>query len=181
MDKGELRRRARTLGPVDAEVGDRVVSGICVWLSGRIPGTVSAYLAMSDEVDVAPLFDSLPGWRWVLPRVEDDDTLTFRDRDVPRETHPLGMLQPVDSGTIVPLREIDVLLVPGLVFDLSGRRLGRGRGFYDRVLDGRRTDAVAMGVTTRSRLVDEVPVEGHDRHVDWLATECGVRERSPTR
>ena len=54
------------------------------------PGDIAAYLAMADEVNVAELSIGSPGWRWVLPRVEDDGTLTFRDRDVPRETHHWG-------------------------------------------------------------------------------------------
>ncbi|MEX1125965.1 MAG: 5-formyltetrahydrofolate cyclo-ligase, partial [Acidimicrobiia bacterium] len=151
------------------------------WLSARLPGTGAAYLAMSDEVEVTPLFNRLPGWRWVLPRIEDDGILTFRDRDVARETHRWGMTQPSDQGRIVPVHEIDVFLVPGLAFDHSGRRLGRGGGYYDRVLAGRRADSVAIGVTVTARIIDTVPVVGHDQRVDWLAIEDGVILTRPNR
>lgn len=136
---------------------------------------------MPGEVDVTPLFDRLPGWRWVLPRVEPDRSLTFRDRDVARETHRWGMEQPVGSGVAVPLWEIDVFLTPGLVFDRSGGRLGRGGGFYDRVLEGRRTDSEAVGVTVTDQVVESAPMEPHDQRVDWLATEAGVTRCSPNR
>jgi len=114
----------------------------------------------------------------VLPRVEDDDTLTFRDRDVGREKHPFGMDQPVDEGPIIPIHEIDVFLTPGLAFDRTGGRLGHGGGFYDRILAERRTDAVAVGVTVEERVIDQVPMLAYDQRVGWLATEKGVRECS---
>lgn len=159
-------------------VGFLVVSGLFVWMAGRLPGTVSAYLALPDEVDVAPLFKRLPGWRWVLPRVEPNRGMTFRDRDVPREVHDLGMEQPVDTGNPIPLHEIDVFLVPGLAFDSTGARVGRGGGYYDRALAERRTDTDAIGVTLDERVIVSIPVCGHDQRVDWLATEGGVRECS---
>ncbi|HLF61761.1 MAG TPA: 5-formyltetrahydrofolate cyclo-ligase [Acidimicrobiia bacterium] len=180
MDKEEARRRSLALGAVPGDVGSRVVAVLFSWLSARLPGTGSAYLAMSDEVDVTPLFDRLPGWRWVLPRVEDDGTLTFRDRDVARETHRYGMTQPMDQGRIVPVHEIDVFLVPGLAFDVTGGRLGRGKGYYDGVLAGRRADSQAIGVTTTDRVIDAVPVSPHDQRVDRLATEDGVILTRPT-
>ncbi len=174
MDKTTLRGRMKARGDVDPETAGLVVAALRQWMGGRLPGTVSAFLAMADEVDLRPLFEHLPGWRWVLPRVEDDGSLTFRDRDVPRERHPLGMQQPVDSGPRVALHEIDLILVPGLAFDRSGARLGRGAGYYDRVLADKRGDAIAVGVTTDSRVVDVVPTEPHDHHMDYLVTESGV-------
>lgn len=149
-------------------------------MSGRIPGTVSAFLAMAGEVDVSTLFARLPGWRWVLPRVEPDRSMTFRDRDVGREIHRFGMEQPIDAGPIVPVHEIDLFLAPGLGFDKAGGRVGNGGGFYDAVLAVRRKDSIAVGVTVTMRVFDEVPMNGHDQRVDWLATETGVMACSPT-
>lgn len=174
VDKATLRREMRSIGEVDSATSTRVVEGLFAWLSRRLPGTISAFIPMPGEIDLTPLFDRLPGWRWVLPRVEDDGTLTFRDRDVPRETHRFGMRQPVDRGPVIPITQIDVFLTPGLAFDESGGRLGNGGGFYDRVLSEMRHDAEAVGVTLRRRVVAEVPTEKHDRRVAWLATENGV-------
>lgn len=171
----------RARGPVDPLVSIRVAEGLRTWMSGRLPGTVSAYLATADEVDLSSLFLALPGWRWVLPRVEPDQTITFRDRDVPSELSALGVSQPIASGVVTPLHELDMLLVPGLAFDTSGGRLGRGGGHYDRLLSRRRGDAVAVGVTTIDRIVDRVPVEDHDQKVGWIASENGVMECSTKR
>jgi 5-formyltetrahydrofolate cyclo-ligase len=178
-EKGSIREQVR--GPIDPGAGLLVVSGLFVWFARRLPATASAYLSLSDEVDVTPLFERLPGWRWVLPRVEPDGSITFRDRDAPREKHSLGMSQPVDQGPAIPVPEIDVFLVPGVAFDPSGARLGRGGGYYDRILAPRRRDSEAVGVTVEARVLGAVPVHDHDQRVDWLATEAGVRECSPRR
>ncbi len=169
----------KSAAAVEDDTGRRVASALFVWMSGRLPGTVAAYLAMPDEVEVSSLFERLAGWRWALPRIEADGTLTFRDRGVPLERHRLGMDQPIDQGPEIPIHEIDTFLVPGLAFDETGARLGRGAGYFDRVLARRRGDCVAVGVTVEARIVEAIPVEPHDRKVDWLGTEVGVRECSP--
>ena len=174
MEKQELREWVRAQGAIAPEESRQVVEGVFGWMSQRLPGTVSAFLAMSGEVDLSPLFTDLPGWRWVLPRVEPNRTVTFRDRDVPREIHPFGMDQPVDLGPVIAVSEIDVFLTPGLAFDVRGGRLGNGGGFYDRILAARRTDALSVGITVERRVVDEVPMLDHDQRIDWLATENGV-------
>lgn len=174
VEKGDLREQLRHASGPDEKTARAIVEGLFRWMSMRLPGTVSAFLAMSDEVDVGSLFERLPGWRWVLPRVETDGSLTFRDRDLPRELHLWGMEQPVGGGQSIPVHELDLLLVPGLAFDRTGRRLGRGGGYYDRLLAERRADCLAVGVTWLERVLDEVPIESHDRRVDMLATEAGV-------
>jgi len=181
MDKERLRTGLGKGPTVDAGVELLVVSGLFVWLSGRLPGTIAAYLALGHEIDVESLFTRLPGWRWVLPRMEPDGNLTWRDRDVPRETHHWGMSQPVGQGDEIPVSHIDVFLVPGVAFDDTGARLGRGGGHYDRVLATRRKDSEAVGVTVEDRVIEAVPVHDHDQRVDWLATEAGVRECTPRR
>jgi 5-formyltetrahydrofolate cyclo-ligase len=179
MDKRRLRAMMLVGESPDPLRVSQVVEGLFAWISARLPGTASAYLAMGGEVDVEPLLTRLPGWRWVLPRVEPDRSLTFRDRDLPRETHEWGMSQPVGAGVVVPVHEIDVVLVPGIAFDATGARLGRGGGYYDRLLAERRSDSVAVGVTLADRVLDVVPTDGHDQRVDFLATEDGVTACPP--
>jgi len=61
------------------------------------------------------------------------------------------------------------LLIPGVGFDLEGRRLGRGKGFYDRYLEGKRV--LKIGLAWSEQIKDKVPVEGHDCHMDYIITE----------
>ncbi|HVS69103.1 MAG TPA: 5-formyltetrahydrofolate cyclo-ligase [Mycobacteriales bacterium] len=72
------------------------------------------------------------------------------------------------------LRDADVVLVPALLVDRKGNRLGRGRGHYDRALATVTTRAVA--VVFDDELVDEVPAEAHDRRVSAVLRPSGLLE-----
>lgn len=61
------------------------------------------------------------------------------------------------------------LLVPGVGFDLGGARLGRGRGFYDRFLEGK--TMLKIGLAWSEQIKDKIPVEQHDCHMDFIITE----------
>ena len=63
---------------------------------------------------------------------------------------------------------LDVVLVPGVAFDLGGRRLGRGAGYYDRLLTGVR--GTTCGVAFDEQISGELPVEPHDVHVNCILT-----------
>lgn len=180
VDKGQIRADLSRLPEVTAAQSASVVAHLFDWLSPRLPGTVASYRALGDEVALDGLVERLPGWRWILPRVEDDGSLTWRDARLPLEVHPWGMEQPLESGPVIPTHEIDVFLVPGLAYDRAGNRLGRGGGFYDRELATMRSDAVSIGVTVDDRMLDELPVEEHDMAVMYVVTESGVMEPLPT-
>lgn len=86
-----------------------------------------------------------------------------------------GILEPrpglrnVPENLVAP-EEFDVVLTPGLAFDLHGRRLGRGAGFYDRFLMKLRRDAFVVGICYEEQIVEHTPVAAHDFHVHALAT-----------
>lgn len=181
MTKAELRACVKGLPPVAPHLSARVTEHMFLWLSKRLPGTITLFRPLADEVDLPDLVGRLPGWRWILPRIEPDGRLTWRDARVPLETHRWGMEQPIETGPAIDAAHVDVFLVPGLAFDLAGNRLGRGGGFYDRELVKRRADSVAVGVTVAERIVPIVPTEPHDMRVDYIATEEGVKETIPTR
>jgi 5-formyltetrahydrofolate cyclo-ligase len=64
--------------------------------------------------------------------------------------------------------QLEMVLAPGVAFDRQGRRLGRGKGFYDRLLSN--AEGKACGVAFNEQLVETIPVEAHDRRVQWLLT-----------
>jgi prolyl-tRNA editing enzyme YbaK/EbsC (Cys-tRNA(Pro) deacylase) len=112
----------------------------------------------------------------VIPRIEETGAMTMRSYDPSQLVrHRLGFDEPDEASTEVGPDSIDVVLVPGLVFDTSGGRLGRGKGYYDRFLVSLPRSTARVGVTTDDSVVDDVPVDEHDQSVRWLATESGVR------
>ena len=152
---------------------EAVVRRLVAW--PPIHGIVMVYLAMPSEVDLIGL-SSLERCRIVIPRVETATTMSVRVYDAEHlEKHRLGFEQPASSATEVSPDDIDVVLLPGLVFDRSGGRLGRGRGYYDRFVEGLPEATVRIGVTTESSVVDVVPMDDHDQSVDWIVTEASIR------
>jgi 5-formyltetrahydrofolate cyclo-ligase len=64
---------------------------------------------------------------------------------------------------------LDLLIVPGVVFDERGFRIGYGGGYYDRFLTHYKGTAISL--LLENQLIHEMPVEAHDQRVDWLITE----------
>ncbi|MDA3903486.1 MAG: 5-formyltetrahydrofolate cyclo-ligase [Desulfuromusa sp.] len=81
-----------------------------------------------------------------------------------------GVAEPV-SGKKISVAELDLIVVPGVAFDLLGGRLGYGRGFYDRLLAGKLSSTVSVGFCFESQLCDLLPTEAHDQGLDFIATE----------
>jgi len=83
-----------------------------------------------------------------------------------------GVREPAE-GALVEVERLDAVLVPGLAFDGAGGRLGRGAGFFDRLLGRvrRANRAWVCGAGFEAQFVDRVPVEAHDVPLDAVATE----------
>lgn len=133
-----------------------------------------AYAAIPPEAELKPVLEEIlrQGKRLLLPRCDSDGTMTAREiRDL-TELQPgaYGILEPDPDAPVVPADEIDLILVPGLAFDRHGRRMGRGKGYYDRFLTG--YAGKTMGICTL--LVPEVPVEPLDRTMDAVVTDSGI-------
>lgn len=137
---------------------------------------VSAYLSLPSEPGTAGLVAGLieRGIEVMAP-VVIDDRLDWVLLDAGTEAR-LGshhVPEPVGSPLgPAAVETADLLLVPGLAVDPQGHRLGRGGGHYDRVLA--RDVGPACILLYAAEVLDEVPVEAHDRPVDMVATELGV-------
>jgi len=81
-----------------------------------------------------------------------------------------GILEPVGTE-LVAVAAIDLMVVPGVAFDLGGHRLGYGKGFYDRALHAQPLRGVLVGLAFDFQIVPELPAEGHDIPMDLLVTE----------
>jgi 5-formyltetrahydrofolate cyclo-ligase len=149
------------------------------------PGAVvSAYVAIGDEADPAPLIERLHanGQPIALPRVvRKGEKLTFHRYRPGVKLVPgvFGLSQP---GEDWPEAVPDVLVIPLLAFDRRGQRLGYGAGFYDRTLAALRLsrNIVAVGFAFAGQEVPDVPHHSSDEPLDWIVTERGARafERS---
>ena len=132
------------------------------------------FAALSDELDIWPLIhDALAGDKVVALPQFDAEHGAYSPRQVMDIRHDLqrgqfGIDEPKKDCPVIPVNRLDFVLVPGVAFDLNGRRVGRGKGFYDRLLASVR--GVKCGVAFDQQVVSEVPVEPHDVHLDYLLT-----------
>lgn len=137
-------------------------------------GDVLAYAALADEVDLGPLLEDLAAQgRLLLPRVVGETLDLVRITDLQAQLQPgrWGIREPVAAleaeRDVAPV----VLWVPGRAFDRRGGRLGRGGGFYDRLLAGRLSTARKVGVSRDVQMVERVPMAAHDVWMDGVCTE----------
>ncbi len=128
--------------------------------------TIAAYSPLSGEVDLASVIHRHADIRWAYPKVCGDN-LTFHSGQhlVPGA---FGILEPSHDLPEVPLQQIDAFICPGLAFDKNGGRLGRGRGFYDRLLAQARPDALKIGICFPEQLVPDSFSEAHDIQMDLV-------------
>ena len=129
---------------------------------------------MQDEPDIFPLLQDILecGKTLCLPRFEaKSDTYKpaiIRDLEHDLASGKFGILEPTPGCSIINTSHMDLTLVPGLAFDKHGWRLGRGKGFYDRLLAG--LDGVRIGIAFDHQWLETVPHETLDQKMDWIIT-----------
>jgi len=185
VTKKELRQHIRqvlaNLAP--AEIHERSVKACTNLIDTREygrAGVILVFLSLPTEVDTTPLV--LQAWRdrkqVLAPQISWDQR-----RMLPIEIHSfsdnltesrLGIREPV-NGVPIPVSGIDMVIVPGLGFDLQGNRIGRGRGFYDRFLAHEDWHGLPCGLALEEQVVEEVPVSAHDMRIDMLVSDVEVR------
>jgi 5-formyltetrahydrofolate cyclo-ligase len=174
MDKGEVRRRMRELKravPFEeklkrSETVMQQVERTDVFGKARV---VLLYWSMADEVQTHAFVE-----RWykektlVLPCVQGDD-LVLRQYTGPEclvDGPQFGIGEPTGPEW-TDLDAVELIVVPGVAFDAEGNRMGRGRGFYDRLLKST-PRAVKMGVAYDFQMLPSIPVEPHDVKMDLV-------------
>ena len=134
--------------------------------------TVALYKAIGGEVDLDALFSICwkAGKRTFIPIFNAKEKI-YEMAEVLAETQystgHYGIREPL-FPTLYPMHQIDLIAVPGVAFDRKGNRLGRGRGYYDRLLDG--FPGVSVAVAFGFQILPDIPCEAHDQSVDAIVT-----------
>lgn len=156
---------AAELAAMSKEICNRVFAS--AWWQEA--STLLLYYPLSDEVDVRPLIREAfeEGKRVLLPVVKGEElVLHLYEGESSLREGAFGIMEP--QGPLFATEyydEIDVAIIPGMAFDGAGHRLGRGKGFYDRLLP-KLESAKLVGVCWPFQLLDEVPAEPHDIPVE---------------
>lgn len=173
-----LRQELRTrLNTIPAGERPALARQMCERMAGqdlwRRASSILLFSPLPDEPDITLLLEA--GWRAdkavSLPQFDPagGGYLASAVRSL-AELKPgrFGVLEPTTGCPVMPLNQLDLVLVPGVAFDLLGGRLGRGKGFYDRLLAN--IGGHKCGVAFEIQIVPCVPVEPHDVRVDSILT-----------
>lgn len=138
---------------------------------------VCFYVSLPSEVETESLIDAAlkRGKKVLVPLADLENKalelyrITGRSR---LEAGPFGIREPRASKRhLADPSDCDLVIVPGIAFDRSGRRIGRGLGFYDRLLVRVRPDAFKLGLAFRFQVVPKIPAESHDIRLDAVLTD----------
>lgn len=131
------------------------------------------FAPLHTELDIWPLLGEVlaSGKSVALPRF-DTAARTYaaceiKDLTVDLVAGQFGIREPNETCSIIS-QALDLILVPGVAFDLKGGRLGRGAGYYDRLLAN--VAGTRCAVAFDQQIVDELPVETHDLGMDYILT-----------
>ena len=172
-DKATLRFQMRGIAETRSDactLSSRLVRQLGNWPLWQAARMIAAFAALPGEPDV---LDPWPGDKRVaLPRIAGGDLVFHwvagRDELLPGK---FGIPEPCADASLAG-NEFDLILVPGLAFDLRGGRLGRGKGFYDRFLA--KAHGLRAGLCFDDQIVGDVPLEPHDLRMDFVITPSSV-------
>jgi 5,10-methenyltetrahydrofolate synthetase len=139
--------------------------------------SILSYWSMSDEVITHKAVERWTKYKRVyLPLIKGNDLelVKFEGIENMKPEPVFGILEPT-SNEKAEIREIDLVIVPGVAFDASCNRMGRGKGYYDRLLS--ESAATKIGVAFNFQIVDKVPVNPHDVTLDMVVTEASIYSR----
>ena len=175
--KSDLRRKmSAALEKISPAVRAAESIDLCERLKTQIPSahTILFFAPLPDELDIWPVLElsMALGTNCALPFF-DASKQTYGARVLVRPatdiiTGKFGVREPAARCAEISLEKFDLVLVPGMAFDRHGNRLGRGRGFYDRLLE--KASGVKCGVGYDFQLIDVIPAEAGDVKLDFVFT-----------
>ena len=133
--------------------------------------TTALFHPFETEPDLSSLQKNFSNMKWVYPSIDKGGSYSFVYKEKSSAfKKSKGFLQ-LTSGKKCPIRHIHVFLVPGVAFDRNLNRLGRGRGFYDKVLS-QSEESIKIGVSWSCQISpDLLPCDEWDIPMDILLTE----------
>lgn len=177
--KASLRRRLRAevrqiplteQSELSAQLGKRLLAQP-VWQAAE---AVLFFVPTAGEPDLWPALTLAlaTGKKVVLPSYSPTtghyEGRRLREVDDDLRTGQFGILEPSPDCPIFNLKQLDLALVPGIGFTLNGGRLGRGKGYYDRLLE--KVPGFKCGVAFDCQVIDVLPLESHDVQLNCILT-----------
>ncbi|RJX19259.1 MAG: 5-formyltetrahydrofolate cyclo-ligase [Desulforudis sp.] len=174
----ELLEQRAAMDPADVAVRSTAVAErVFQFGPFQDAGTVMVYADFRNEVQTGAIIAAAldAGKRVGLPLADREQKMltVIRITNYPEdlEAGAYGIPEPKSGLTPLEVKEIDLILVPGVGYDTDGYRLGFGGGYYDRFLRGIRRRTVKAGLAYDFQVKDTVHPDSHDRGVHYIITE----------
>lgn len=138
----------------------------------KTTGDVCIYMSLPEEPPTKDLINEVKklGRNVWLPRINGNDLLWIKNPDNFAKG-PYGIDEPVGDGVLAKeIKNLGVVILPALAVDVNGTRLGKGKGFYDRVLAQISEDVKRIVLLFDLEFILEIPKESHDMGVHTIAT-----------
>jgi 5-formyltetrahydrofolate cyclo-ligase len=178
QDKTQLRKlmreKLKSTQPSSAHVCAALDHWLCAHPAIR---KIAIYSPLPSEVDLTTVILAHPDLIWLYPRITGQN-LSFHCGGA-LTPGTLGILEPDEKASTIPIPEIDAFICPGLAFTAAGHRLGRGRGYYDRALAQAHPAAINLGVCFDFQIVENTFPEPHDIAMDFVLSSTSLRPTHP--
>ena len=143
--------------------------------------TILVYLSHRQEPDLGSLFTAYPQKHWGLPRCQGRDLVWhYWQPEATMITNRYGIREPEANLPVVPVEEVDLILVPCVGCDRSGYRLGYGGGYYDRLLSQPLWQTKpTLGITFAFGYLEKLPINPWDVTLQGVCTEQEISYIQP--
>ncbi|WP_166805916.1 5-formyltetrahydrofolate cyclo-ligase [Jeotgalibacillus sp. R-1-5s-1] len=179
LDKKDLRKNMlQQMKDLSADdricLTERVYERLFQTDEWRNAQTVGLTVSTGSELETRPVIERAfqDGKTVAVPRcIPSQKVLVFHEIKDITDVKPsfFNLLEPPESLPVIHKDDIDLLIVPGLIFDPAGYRIGFGGGYYDRFLTDYRNMTAALSF--RFQVMDQIPRESHDIPVKKLITD----------
>lgn len=183
--KQEIRKAAhaaRKAQPDKEVVSKRITDAVIGLPAYQNSHCVMWYVDVRDEARTRhALPDAVAsGKKIVIPFCVDGELELFHLESMDELAEGMyGILEPKEelrevAAKRVPVKELDLILVPGVGFDAHGGRTGHGKGYYDKLLENARLETPLVSLAFECQMFDEIPMQSHDIYMDMVVTESKV-------
>lgn len=176
-----MRHRRNALDPDQQNAAAQAlvtsVAQLSEWQSAQ---HIATYLAADGEIDPHPLtaIAQQLGKTLYLPIITDNDSLEFArwQTNVTLSKNRYNIPEPPAAAIRCPVRELDIIFLPLVGWDIRGGRLGMGGGFYDRALAGV-SGPLLVGLAHENQRAEDIPRDNWDVSLDYVATDVALYQR----
>lgn len=175
--KEEIRQNIRILKKQQSKVSrEKASAKICTLLENcgifKDSSNILLYHSLPDEVETHSFINKWHKDKHIfLPRVNGSELEILAYDEKKLSTGAYNISEP-DGDELQDIGKIDLIIVPAVALDKNGNRIGRGKGYYDKLLSA--VNAYKIGIIFSYQLVEIIPSEIHDIPVDMVITDEGI-------